>query len=372
MKSIGITGQNGFIGYHLYQRLKLLKDEFQLVEFDRSYFNDGQALRSFTDQCDVIVHLAAINRHENPETLYETNRDLAVRLVNSLKERARPAHIIFSSSSQESLDNLYGKSKKEARLHFAEWARQTGNIFTGLVVPNVFGPFGQPYYNSVVATFCHRLAHHEVPVIDVDKELNLIYVGELVEEIIRVVRSSVNEPEFLVEPTAWARVSEILRLLDGYKKTYQDKGEMPRLNNRFEHHLFNTYRCYMDTGSYFPRKFTLHADARGVFVEIARLGIPGQVSFSSTFPGVTRGNHFHTRKIERFAVISGKAVIRLRKIGTEQVFEFELDGEQPAYVDMPIWHVHNITNVGADILYTIFWIDEPYDASDPDTFFEEV
>jgi UDP-2-acetamido-2,6-beta-L-arabino-hexul-4-ose reductase len=128
----------------------------------------------------------------------------------------------------------------------------------------------------------------------------------------------------------------------------------------------------MDLGGYFPRKFTLHADARGAFVEIARLGIPGQVSFSSTLPGVTRGNHFHTRKIERFAVISGKAIIRLRKIGTDQVFEFELDGAQPAYVDMPIWHVHNITNVGADILYTIFWIDEPYDASDPDTFFEEV
>jgi UDP-2-acetamido-2,6-beta-L-arabino-hexul-4-ose reductase len=372
MKTIGITGQHGFVGYHLYQRLKLLKDEFRLVEFDRSFFDDERALQDFTRQCDVIVHLAAINRHEDPEVLYETNRNLAEKLVNAMNGRQRPAHIIFSSSSQESLDNLYGKSKKEARISLADWAVRTGNTFTGLVVPNVFGPFGRPYYNSVVATFCYRLTHDEIPVIDVDRELSLIYVGELVEEIIRAIRNPVHEPERVVQATAQATVSEILRTLQEFRLIYQEKGEMPKIRNRFEHQLFNTYRCFMDLGGYFPRKFTLHADARGAFVEIARLGIPGQVSFSTTHPGVTRGNHFHTRKIERFAVISGKALIQLRKIGTEEVFEFYLDGQEPAYVDMPVWYSHNIRNVGDEVLYTIFWIDEPYDAADPDTFFESV
>jgi UDP-2-acetamido-2,6-beta-L-arabino-hexul-4-ose reductase len=128
----------------------------------------------------------------------------------------------------------------------------------------------------------------------------------------------------------------------------------------------------MDVASYFPKKFVQHADNRGAFVEIARQGIPGQTSFSTTLPGITRGNHFHTRKIERFAVIKGKALIQLRRIGTEEVFDFYLDGDEPAYVDMPIWYTHNIKNIREDILYTIFWINEPFDENDPDTYFEIV
>jgi UDP-2-acetamido-2,6-beta-L-arabino-hexul-4-ose reductase len=128
----------------------------------------------------------------------------------------------------------------------------------------------------------------------------------------------------------------------------------------------------MDIGSYFPKKFVQHLDTRGGFVEIARQGIPGQTSFSTTIPDITRGNHFHTRKIERFAVIKGKALIQLRRIGTEEVFDFYLDGDEPAYVDMPIWYTHNIKNIGEDILYTVFWINEPFDENDPDTYFEIV
>ncbi len=128
----------------------------------------------------------------------------------------------------------------------------------------------------------------------------------------------------------------------------------------------------MDIKNYFPRKFIQHPDNRGAFTEIARIGIPGQVSFSTTVPNITRGNHFHTRKIERFAVIKGKALIQLRKIGTNEVYNFYLDGNEPAYVDMPVWYTHNIKNIGVDTLYTIFWINEPYDSKDPDTWFEVV
>jgi UDP-2-acetamido-2,6-beta-L-arabino-hexul-4-ose reductase len=128
----------------------------------------------------------------------------------------------------------------------------------------------------------------------------------------------------------------------------------------------------MDVANYFPRKFKKHLDDRGAFVEIARHGIPGQTSFSTTVPSITRGNHFHTRKIERFAVIKGSALIQLRRIGTEEVYDFYLNGDELAYVDMPIWFTHNIKNIGGDLLYTVFWINEPYDAKDPDTWFEVV
>jgi len=194
----------------------------------------------------------------------------------------------------------------------------------------------------------------------------------LVLEIINKAKEKKNESLYYVPHTSTAKVSEILYLLKKYKEEYQDKGEIPTINSTFELNLFNTFRCYMDISTHFPVKFSQHTDPRGSFVEIIRLGVGGQVSFSTTVPGVTRGNHFHTRKIERFAVIKGKALIQLRKIGTDEVLDFYLDGKEPAYVDMPIWYTHNIKNIGDEVLYTNFWINEFYDADDADTYFEEV
>jgi len=372
MIRVGITGSKGFVGYHLYQTLSLYKQEFNLIDFDRSFFDDILSLDQFVSSCDVIVHLAALNRHNDPQFIYETNTSLVKNLIVSLERTASKAHLIISSSTQEELDNLYGKSKKDGRLLLSEWANQSGGSLSGLVIPNVFGPFGHPNYNSVITTFCHQIARSKTPKIDVDGDLKLIYVGELVEEIINVIRNNDNSHELIIPCTAEAKVSEILSLLQYFRKSYQDGGEIPVLVNDFHHKLFNTYRCYMDLASYFPKKFVQHADNRGAFVEIARQGIPGQTSFSTTLPGITRGNHFHTRKIERFAVIKGKALIQLRRIGSEEVHDFYLSGDEPAYVDMPIWYTHNIKNIGEDILYTIFWINEPFDQNDSDTYFEIV
>jgi len=372
MIKIGITGSKGFVGYHLCQTLALQKDEFSLIEFDRSFFDDKKSLDTFVSSCDVIVHLAAMNRHNEPECIYDTNMSIANKLVESLERTSSKAHLIMSSSTQEDPDNLYGKSKKQARLLLSEWAKRSGGTFTGLIIPNVFGPFGNPYYNSVIATFCYQISRGETPKIDIDGDLKLIYIGDLVEEIIKAIINNDNSHELLISHTAEAKVSKLLSILKYFKETYQERGEIPVLQNDFDYKLFNTYRCYMDVTSYFPKKFVQHADNRGTFVEIARQGIPGQTSFSTTFPENTRGNHFHTRKIERFAVIKGKALIQLRKIGTEEVHDFYLDGDEPAYVDMPIWYTHNIKNIGDDVLYTIFWIDEPYNAIDPDTYFEIV
>ena len=372
MIRVGITGKSGFIGYHLYQTLKLLKEEFLLVEFEKCFFNDQLKLDAFVSSCDVIIHLAALNRHKEPEVIYETNISLVNNLVNALERTDSRAHVIISSSTQEERDNLYGKSKKEGRKLLSNWASQINAKLSGLIIPNVFGPFGQPFYNSVIATFCHQIANGETPKIDVDGDLKLIYVGELVEKIIQIIRDNDNTHELFIPHTAEAKVSEILVKLKYFQNTYQEKGEIPALYNDFEFRLFNTYRCYMDIASYFPKKFVQHLDARGGFVEIARQGIPGQTSFSTTLPEVTRGNHYHTRKIERFAVIKGKALIQLRRIGTKDIHEFYLDGDYPAYVDMPIWYTHNIKNIGDDTLYTIFWINEPFDPNNPDTYFEIV
>jgi UDP-2-acetamido-2,6-beta-L-arabino-hexul-4-ose reductase len=372
MINIGITGQNGFVGTHLYNTLGFSPNKFERIDYDISFFRNDRDLDRFVAKCDVIIHLAAMNRHKDPNVIYATNIELVEKLVASLERTKTNAHVLFSSSSQEEKDNPYGKSKKEARILFENWAKKTGGTFTGLIIPNVFGPFGKPNYNSVVATFCHQLTHGEQPKINVDGELKLIYVGELVSVILKKIKERKNEPLFRVTHTSKARVSEVLSLLKKYKTEYQNKGEIPLINNPFELNLFNTFRCYMDIENHFPIKFTEHKDPRGSFVEIIRLGVGGQVSFSTTVPGITRGNHFHTRKIERFAVIKGKALIQLRKIGTDEVLDFYLDGNEPAYVDMPIWYTHNIKNIGDEVLYTNFWINEPYNEEDADTYFKEV
>jgi len=372
MKKIGITGQNGFVGKHLYNTLGLFPEEFQLIHFQKEYFEDESQLDNFVSNCDVVVHLAAINRHESQEVIYETNVALAQKLVDALVRTNSKAHILISSSTQEERDNLYGKSKREGREIIVNWANESGGKVTGLIIPNVFGAFGKPFYNSFIATFCHQLTNGESPTIDNDGEVKLIYVQELVMKIISEIRSEQTQPELLIEATATKKVSEVLALLNDFKVKYFEGGEIPVLKDKFEHNLFNTYRSYINHKEHYPVQFTQHTDSRGAFVEVIRLGIGGQCSFSTTVPGITRGNHYHTRKIERFAVIKGKALIQLRKIDTDEVLDFYLDGENPAYVDMPIWYTHNIKNIGQEDLYTIFWIDEPFNQEDADTYFLEV
>lgn len=372
MQRIGITGQHGFIGTHLFNTLGLFPDKFKRVPFKKKIFDDEKSMDLFVSDCDVIVHLAGMNRHSDPETIYTTNLSLAEKLVAAFERTGSVPHVIFSSSTQEERDNHYGKSKKAARELLVDWAARTHSLFTGLIIPNVFGPFGHPHYNSVIATFCHQLANNEMPKIDTDSILRLIYVGELVPAIIKIIDGKKNAGKLELPPTSQASVSEILSLLKKFQVQYIGSNTIPEVSNKFEIDLFNTFRSYLNISSFYPVKLKKHDDFRGSFAEIIRVGSSGQVSFSVTGSGIVRGNHFHTRKIERFTVIKGKALISLRRIGTAQVIDFHLDGNQPAYVDMPIWYTHNIKNIGEDELITIFWINEFYNPDDPDTYFETV
>ncbi|HNV51480.1 MAG TPA: NAD-dependent epimerase/dehydratase family protein [Tenuifilaceae bacterium] len=381
MIKVGITGQSGFIGTHLFNTLGLYPDKFERVPFEDTFFDNKLKLSEFVRGCDVIVHLAAMNRHNSPEVIYSTNIGLVQKLIEACEITKSTPHIIFSSSTQEERDNLYGKSKKEGRILFEQWASKNNAIFSGFVIPNVFGPFGKPYYNSVVATFCHQLTHGEEPKIEVDGELNLIYVSELVNHFIeKIVFHSVTQSKnselrgeaIQIPHTATIKVSSLLNKLNEFKANYFEKGVFPNLTDSFERNLFNTFVCYIDHNQFFPFRLELKTDDRGSFVETIKLNSGGQISFSTTKPGITRGNHFHTRKSERFAVIKGKAIIEIRRVGTDKKITFELDGSNPSFVDMPIWFTHNIKNIGSEDLYTIFWISEHFNANDPDTFFETV
>jgi UDP-2-acetamido-2,6-beta-L-arabino-hexul-4-ose reductase len=371
MIKVGVTGSNGFIGWHLCRTLELDTNKFELIEFQRDWFNDSIKLDLFVSNCDIIVHLAGLNRHNEEIAIYNTNVGLAERLVESFNRICFKGQVIFSSSIQEERSNTFGNSKKIARELFSNWANLSGSIFHGVIIPNVFGAFGVPFYNSVISTFCHQLVNNETPKIETDATLNLIYINDLVKKIIGLFNTETND-NITIGYTDTHKVSEILELLIKYKNEYFEIGQIPGFNSQFEINLFNTFRSYLDLNNHFPIRYKNNIDERGNFVEIIRLETGGQVSFSTTKKEVIRGNHFHTRKIERFSVIKGEALIQLRKIGTTEVINYYLSGKEPAYVDMPIWYTHNIKNIGEEELYTMFWINEFYDANDPDTYFEKV
>ncbi len=378
MIKVGITGQTGFVGTHLYNYLGL-QDDIERIPFGDDYFKDNTKLSEFVSSCDAIVHLAAMNRHNNPEVIYETNLKLINQIIQACETNNCKPHILFASSTQEERDNAYGKSKKEGRELLEQWAELNNAQFTGFVIPNVYGPYGHPYHNSVVATFCHQLTHNETPKIDKDGYLKLIYVDELVKKITKRIRKVKEEhsdnkliEKLPLEHTAESYVSTLLEILINFKENYFENGIFPALDNNFKRNLFNTFVGYIDHQNFFSFPLNKKTDKRGSFVETVKLHSGGQVSFSTTKPGITRGNHYHTRKAERFAVIKGKARIEIRRIGTDKKLSFDLDGNQPSFVDMPVWYTHNITNTGEEDLYMIFWISEFFEPNDPDTFYEKV
>lgn len=371
MIKVGITGSNGFIGWHIHNTLILNTNKYLIIEFKRDWFDDNTKLDIFVTNCDIIIHLAGVNRHKEDETIYIINIGLAQKLINSFIRTSFKGQVLFSSSIQEEKDNIFGNSKREARILLSNWAILSGATFHGLIIPNVFGAFGVPFYNSVVSTFCHQLVNNETPTIETNATLNLIYIDDLVNKIICLFETESNN-NIYIEFTNTCKVSHLLEILHNFKSKYFENGQIPKFNNQFELNLFNTFRSYINLDKHFPIKYKNNIDNRGIFVELIRLESGGQVSFSITKKGVTRGNHFHTRKIERFSVIKGTALIQLRKIGTNNVFEYNLAGDEPGYVDMPIWYTHNIKNIGEEDLFTLFWINEPYESNDADTYLEDV
>jgi len=371
MLKVGITGQNGFIGSHLLNFLKLKKD-IQLIPFDDNYFNDENILTNFVNSCDVVVHLAAVNRHHQADVIYETNINLVKKLINALDNSPNKPKVLFSSSTQEERDNAYGKSKKIGRELLQNWAKKNNAEVISLIIPNVFGPFGKPFYNSVISTFSYQLVNNLEPKIEIDAVLKLIYINDLINIFFELITKKSSEQVYYVPFSKEISVSSILDILKNFKDLYLFQNIIPRFNDNFERDLFNTFRSYIDLQKHYPRYLIKNEDNRGYLTELVKEYSGGQIFYSITKPGITRGNHFHIRKIERFCVIKGEAIIKLRKVGTSEVISFEVNGDDPSFIDIPIWFTHNITNIGKDDLVTLFWSNEIYNPDEPDTYFEDV
>lgn len=215
---IGVTGSSGFIGWHLCRNLELYQNKFELIKFKREWFNETTNLDKFVSKCDIIIHLAGLNRHNDANLIFELNVGLANKLVESFKRTKFKGQVIFSSSIQEDRNNIFGNSKKEAREIFSNWACESGATFNGLIIPNVFGSFGVPFYNSVISTFCYQLVNNDTPKIETDASLNLIYINDLINCIIKIFDTESND-NILIRHTNTLKVSEILDLLFIFKKS---------------------------------------------------------------------------------------------------------------------------------------------------------
>lgn len=369
-RKIGITGMSGFVGTHLRDRLKR-EEDIKVLRFEDNYYQNPDSFIAFAKQADVIVHLAGVNRDE-PEVVYQKNIELMEKLLEYTDAAGNKPYILFSSSTQIERDNEYGRAKKRAMELLEAWTKQNEASAVSMVLPNVFGDGGRPFYNSVVATFCHQVTHGEDPTIIKDGQMTMIYINDLIEDIVSLINNPANGycVEY-IKPRADVKVSEALALLNKYKDAYYGSGMVPAVGSGFQRDLYNTFITYMDAADW-ERNLKLNTDDRGSFVEVFKLENGGQVSFSTTKPGITRGNHYHIRKNEKFCVVSGQASIKLRRIGTDNVIEYNVSGEKPSWVEMPIYYTHNITNIGDTELVTLFWINEHFDPDDPDTFFEKV
>jgi UDP-2-acetamido-2,6-beta-L-arabino-hexul-4-ose reductase len=375
MINVVITGATGLIGKNLIINLLYTKSNYNVIIIDKIDFNNEEILDQKVIIANFIIHLAAICRDTNQDYLYTHNLFLTNQLISSLKRTSSKAHIIFASSTHEIENTAYGKSKLDSRKLLLEWSKFNNTNFHGLIIPNTFGPFGKPFHNSVISTFCYQLTHDDTCTVNGNNLLQFIYVDDLVNQIIQIIdnESFINKEEyFIVNQIHKIGLTDLHNILLSFKNNYFEKGIIPIFNNRFELHLFNTFRSYIDLKTYFPRKYISHSDIRGSFVELIKIQSGGQISFSTTRPNITRGNHFHTRKIERFMVIKGEALIELRKVDNDDRISFILHGDNPSYVDMPIWYTHNIKNIGSEELLTVFWINEFYNQENPDTFLMEV
>ena len=367
VKTVGITGIDGLIGWHLRCRLFSESDAYRVIPADRSTFESEERLDEFVEQCEVIVHLAGMNRGD-PEELERTNIALAETLVSAFERTGRQPHLVFSSSTHADGETPYGRSKRKASEIFALWGGRTGGSLANLILPHVFGECGRPFYNSVVSTFCHQVANGQEPVIDNDGQLELLHAQDVAALVLQVI-----EEEKSGDIRTHGRrvlVSEMLECLRRIAGSYRE-GVIPKLGDTFNLRLFNTYRSYLFP-DYYPVALKLSTDSRGALFEAVKSDHGGQAFMSTTRPGVTRGDHFHFAKVERFLVIHGEALIRIRRLFRDHVEEFRVSGETPVFIDMPTLHTHNITNTGEGELLTLFWSHEIFDPDNPDTYHEPV
>ena len=378
-----VTGAKGFVGKNLCAALKNIRDgkdkthpELTVSEiFEYDIDTDEALLDSYCKNADFVFNLAGVNRPENPEDFLKGNFGFAEKLLNTLKVHTNTSPVMNSSSIQAELDNDYGKSKKAGEDLIFAYGKETGAKVLVYRFPNLFGKWCRPNYNSAVATFCNNIANDlEITVNSRDIQLNLCYIDDVVDELINALcGNETRDGDFCrVATVHQATLGEIVDLLESFK-SQPEHLTVPKIPcGSFAKKLYSTYLSYLPKEKVaFPLKMNI--DDRGSFTELIKSCDCGQVSINISKPGITKGQHWHNTKWEFFIVVSGKGLIQQRKIGTDEVLNFEVSGDKIQAVHMLPGYTHNIINLSdTSDLVTVMWANESFDPKKPDTFFEIV
>ncbi|QNP55063.1 polysaccharide biosynthesis C-terminal domain-containing protein [Tessaracoccus defluvii] len=364
MTPVPITGARGFLGWHTRGALHAGGIESIPVAVGAGFELDSAV--AALEGASRFIHIAGVNRAADDD-VRDGNILFAQQAADALRRaETPPAVVAYANSTQAGNGSQYGAAKEQAAAILAAAADDRGVEFVDLKLPNLFGEHGRPFYNAVTSTFCHTLANGGQPQVENDKELTLLHAQNAADLLTGAVDPS--EQDVLERRVL---VSELLEMLSEFSGIYAT-GAIPDLSDPFHRDLFNTYRAYAFEAS--PEiPLVKHADPRGSFFEMIRThGGESQASFSTTVPGISRGDHYHRRKVERFTVLVGEATIALRKMFTDDVKEIHVTGDVPVSVDMPTLWSHKITNTGSSTLFTSFWANELFDVDRPDTVRELV
>ena len=386
--NILITGAKGFVGQNLTEALKNIrdgKDRVHNIDVDDIYEYDiessAEELNEYCAKADFVFNLAGVNRPKDQSEFMKGNFGFASELLDNLKKHKNIAPVMLSSSIQASLEGRYagseyGKSKLAGEELFKKYSEETGARVLIYRFPNLFGKWCRPNYNSAVATFCHNISHDlPINVSDRNVELELLYIDDLVEEMLNALKNEENRGDdgyCYAMPTHKVTLGEIVDLLYSFKESRENLSVPDMTEGSFSKKLYSTYLSYLDPHN-FAYKLKMNCDNRGSFTEILRTANAGQFSVNISKPGITKGQHWHHTKNEKFVVVKGHGLIQLRKIGSDKVVNYEVSGDEITVVDMIPGYTHNIINLSdTEELVTFMWANEAFDPNKPDTFFEEV
>lgn len=361
-----ITGANGFIAKNLVELLKRAKyTDLFLFHKETPDFE----LETFIQHADFIFHLAGVNRPEKNDEFYIGNTSLTEKLINLIEKNNRKIPILFTSSTQAVIDNDYGKSKHQAEVLIQNYSHNNDVSAYIYRLPNVFGKWGRPDYNSVISTWCYNITRElPIQINDPSKILNLVYIGDVVSHFIHQLHHITHTCDYYnIQPVYQKSLGEINQLLEQFKIS-RNNLLIPKVGQGFERALYATYLSYLPENA-FSYALKGHQDDRGTFYEILKTLDSGQFSLSTTKPGITRGNHYHNTKNEKFLVVKGKALIELRNIYSDEVIKYYVSDEKMEVVEMIVGYTHNITNIGNEEMILLIWANETFDPQNPDTNF---
>lgn len=366
--NIVVTGAEGFLGRNLMCRLKE-RSGYGVVGIGRGH--DWEEVRRALTDADIVFHLAGVNRPDTEDDFVRGNVELTARLGEELRRNGRQTPVVFASSIQAVLDNPYGRSKREAERVLGRYSEESGADVAVYRLPNVFGKWCRPNYNSVVATFCHNIARDlPISVSDPRKVLTLAYVDDVVEAFIGELDGRLRSSSAVlfrdIATTYEVSLGRLAELLQGFRQSRESLAVADH-GDAFIHKLYATYLSYLDPDN-FAYDLQQRVDARGALAEFVKTESFGQIFVSRTKPGITRGNHYHHTKTEKFLVLEGKAIIRFRAVDGGEVIEYPVRGEDFRVVDIPPGYTHSIENVGSSELVTLFWASEIFEPDRPDTY----